>query len=118
MKKHMRQGGTSETHLGSKEFNPELIEPIKRVKGKMKISCGDEYENKEDSASAKLRTIAQASKKESENDRKNKTIDNHGFTKMSKLENKEKKNMKIMGIPNIHSPFHVNPDRNQRSKDK
>lgn len=82
----------------------------------MRISSGDETENKEDSASAKLRTIAQASRKDGENDRKNKTIDNHGFTKMNKIQNTDKKNLQVMGIPNIHSPFHINPVRNKRTK--
>ncbi len=31
LKKHIRQGGTSKTYLGQKEFDPSLIEPIKKV---------------------------------------------------------------------------------------
>ena len=38
MKKHIRNGGTSETHLGSQDFNPRLIEPMRKIKPELKLS--------------------------------------------------------------------------------
>jgi hypothetical protein len=59
LKKHLRTGGKSEYYLGSKEFNPQLIEPIRKGKQKHNsMHLDDIITNKEEEfVSNKLRTI-------------------------------------------------------------